>query len=161
MAGPYNSILTTIFSGEEDFTVFPQAYPLDSRDSIDPAIEYMIQIGNTLVMCVEVKNASDIRFTLKRALADEQIRARITSMQHITRVPVLFLVSAMGIHCCVYPRNSATRETEPQEISPTDLKTIDDTAPAEWWSIDISALESRLALMECFNEVKASCNDMH
>ncbi|KAF9979867.1 hypothetical protein BGZ79_006452, partial [Entomortierella chlamydospora] len=71
-------------------------------------------------------------------------------------IPVLYIVCAMGLRCSVYRHNIATQETLPEPPATINGSMVD-SAPAEWWNIDISTLDGRLALMECFDEVKAMC----
>ncbi|KAF9163346.1 hypothetical protein BGX20_001361 [Mortierella sp. AD010] len=150
--GVYNTILSSVFSIDEDFLVAPQ----NSRETVDLTLEIILYHGNAPVMSVKIKGDADLQSSERRAFADTEIRERIAIMQQSVEVPVLYMISTMGARCNVYRHNVATQETFPQEILKSE---VEDTAPVEWWCINISTLEGRLALTECFNEVRAMCGD--
>jgi hypothetical protein len=153
--GPYNAILYSAFPPTQRFIVCPQAYPLETRQSMDFTVEYIVQVGKTPVMAVEVKRARVYDTIQARADADDQARERLLSMADTFRVPRFHIVSALGTHCCVYTYNTNMRSITPPRIVPTNLTIVEDLAPAQRWNIDLSTLEGRVELNKYFDDVKA------
>jgi hypothetical protein len=153
--GPVCSILTESFPLHENYMVYPQAYPLHLRDSIDFMIEYLVElIAGNPVFGVEIKRATDYDSVQKRIDADQQMRERFVSLHSSIRLPTMYMVSMIGTRCCVYSYDTLTRQITPPEIMPTDRTRVEDLAPAERWAIDISTLEGRQQLNNVFNLVK-------
>jgi len=132
--GPYNAILYSAFPLTQRFIVCPQTYPLETRQSMDFTIEYIVQVGRTPVMAVEVKRARVYDTIQARADADDQVRERLFSMGNTFRVPRFHIVSVLGTRCCVYSYNTNTLSITPPRIVPTNLTLVEDLAPAERWN---------------------------
>jgi hypothetical protein len=121
---------------------------------MDFTVEYIVQVGKTPVMAVEIKRARVYDTIQARADADDQVRERLFSMADTFRVPRFHIVSAIGTRCCVYTYNTDICSITPPRIVPIDLTVVEDLAPAERWNIDLSTLEGRVKLNKYFDDVK-------
>ena len=77
-------MLNSVFPSDSNFTVSPVAYPVESRDSIDFAVEYLVTIDdqdeNSPVLFVEIKDPSSLRNLASRRAANEQMRHRFEQL---------------------------------------------------------------------------------
>ncbi|KAH9032631.1 hypothetical protein EDB84DRAFT_133019 [Lactarius hengduanensis] len=71
--GPYNKILYSLFPADTDFTVFPRFVP--DRDSAPlRRFGYEVRLDDRPVFLLELKRPGDLRYSLKRREADQEIR---------------------------------------------------------------------------------------
>jgi hypothetical protein len=161
---PYDALLNEVFAINDGYFVSPQVYPLRRPDAIDFGVEYEIAFENpsddnnaidTPVMLLEVKKSTHFSKPSGRQEADEQIRERLSAMRGSLRVPILIAISALGTKCCIYRYNWLTNRVDPPMNIPQNASYVEDTAPQEWWDIDIATLDGRLDLNRVFDEVKA------
>ncbi|KAF9344284.1 hypothetical protein BGX26_004577 [Mortierella sp. AD094] len=150
--GPVCAILSESFRVRDRYMVVPQAYPLISRD--DFVVEFTVERNGAPVFGMEIKSATDYNTIKRRIDVDRQVRERFVSLHASIRLSSLHIVSMVGTRCCVYTYNESQRQVTPAKIEPTDLRIVEDLAPAERWNIDIATLEGRLALNAVFDEVK-------
>ncbi|KAF9087111.1 hypothetical protein BGX27_003009 [Mortierella sp. AM989] len=151
---PYCTLLATVFTVVDGYVVAPVTFPKHNTQSMDLAIEYLVQNEEGVpVLGMVIKRASDIELVHSRTEADRQVRERFAAIS--SPLPRFHIISAIGKRCCVYTFDSTTGTITPQRIVPTNSAIVEDLAPADRWNIDLGRLDGRLALNTVFDDVKA------
>jgi len=75
------------------------------------------------------------------------------------KIPVLHGISAFGTKIAFYTYDCQTGRLEPGSIT-TDLHTLIDTAPKEWWQYDILEQEGADKFRETVAAVKQMCENV-
>ena len=144
--GSWNRLLNTLFPPDTIFEVVPQFPAVTAREAVDFVI-------------LLVKPPADFRFISKRQEADLQLRKRFLDISPDMKVPVLHGVSAFGTKIAFYTYDCQTGRLEPGSIA-TDLHTLIDTAPKEWWQYDILEQEGADKFREIVAAVKQMCENV-
>ncbi|KAF9100902.1 hypothetical protein BGX27_000191 [Mortierella sp. AM989] len=143
----------------ENYAVGSQTHPLDSNKASNYAVEFFVNDDNNglPVLLLEIKPELNLRYISTREGADMQARSRFSEvMNENPSVSELFVISAIGNHCCVY---FGRRTAQGIEIVPAenlrDPRFVNDTAPVLWWNIDLLTDAGRTAIDAVFERVKA------
>lgn len=154
---PYNALLYTHFPPSENYIVAPVTHPLGNTESIDLAVEYVIEMDNHPVFLLEVKSASSLDNKSSRTDADLQMRKRLGDMIESCPLDVLHGVIAFGTKIAFYSANRRTQTIDPPEI-PRSTTWVIDTAPIERWeNNDVLRSEGALRLEALFASIKNEC----
>lgn len=157
--GSWNRLLNTLFPPNTIFEVVPQFPAVMAREAVDFVILLLIYVNSTPVFVVEVEPPANFRFISKRQEADLQLRKRFLDISPDMKIPVLHGVSAFGTKIAFYTYDCQTGRLEPGSIA-TDLHTLIDTAPKEWWQYDILEQEGADKFRETVAAVKQMCENV-
>jgi hypothetical protein len=133
--GPWNSILFKLFDIDEGFTICPQ-YPVPARSNhTDFAITFVVERNRAAIFFLEIKPPEFFNSLSARADADNQMRRRLCQLYEASPSE-LHGFSVFGMRCCRYSLYKTDGSIEPKSI-PSRPRYITDTAPKEWWNLDI------------------------
>ncbi|KAJ3224074.1 hypothetical protein HK099_000286 [Clydaea vesicula] len=152
----YNALLYTEFPISDDFFVAPQAHPLDTNESIDFVVEYLLYRDNKPIFFIEVKPHNRLRSASARGEADTQMRKRFLDLLDNCPLRSLYGMSVFGTNFCLYNVSKEFREVYPTEV-PRNAKILTDIAPKEWWNKDILNDNDAIILKNLFDEIKREC----
>jgi len=160
---PYNKLLNSIFPSNTNFTVSPVAYPVDSRDSIDFAVEYLITIEehdqNTPVLFIEIKDPTTLSSLASRRSANDQMIHRFEQLINTCHIPILYGISAFGTKILIYTLNIETGDLNPTFPPPHPHK-ININITKDTWNLDILENEGAVVLNNVFTHVMQMCNEL-
>ncbi|KAJ3318122.1 hypothetical protein HDV06_000802 [Boothiomyces sp. JEL0866] len=154
--GPYNRMLNHFFPESEDFTVCPQAYPLETRQSVDLSVEYFVELNDKPFLFVEIKRSRVLDFIYTRIEADQQARDRFLDLESKSPLDTLYVISAIGNKCCVYKKLRGG-SVEPPLVYPTDNSRVENLAPSSFWDLDIYTKDGRVRLANLFHDLRSQC----
>ncbi|KAH9014652.1 hypothetical protein EDB85DRAFT_2028984, partial [Lactarius pseudohatsudake] len=153
--GPYNKILYSLFPADTDFTVFPRFVP--DRDSAPlRRFGYEVRLDDRPVFLLELKRPGDLRYSLKRREADQEIRESMEVLRGEIPLPVLHAVSAFGTGLCFYKMHDSDNQPIERLDSPipSHPKGATGTVPQECWAIDILGKEGEERFKSVVEEIK-------
>ena len=156
--GPYNTLLTKLFPGEEHYMVVPQYKRPRQLESVDFTTIFLIQRRKHPVFFVEVKAAGHIHNDFSRAAVDQQMRERVYALRNDIEIPILYGVSAIGTKLCFY-KYTKDQLLEPAPI-PAHPAMMVDTAPRERWDVDLLTDEGERKFRDVIGDVKRMCEQM-
>ncbi|OBZ66468.1 hypothetical protein A0H81_13603 [Grifola frondosa] len=121
LCGPYNAL---------------QYRPPSEGRFIDFASIFVIKHAQRSVFFLEVKPAAYFQGEGTRGLMDDQMRDHFFMLHDQVKIPVLYGVSALGTHLCLYKCTASSGDLEPATIAHRPMR-LDDYAPAERWSLEL------------------------
>lgn len=152
---PWCAILSSVFSFEDGFMIAPQTYFRDGDTYGEGNPAYIVQNEEGVhILGLEIRKASDMECMEKRQGAERDTRDRMRCLPRAS-VPHFRMICAIGMHCALFTKDSATESITPASIRyhPVEDSTTK-VAPLHWWNIDISTTEGRTALRGYFDEAK-------
>ncbi|GJJ72799.1 hypothetical protein EMPS_05157 [Entomortierella parvispora] len=145
------AILSSVFSFDDGYMIAPQTYSEDGDAYGEGNPAYIIQNEEGVyVLGLEIRKASDMECMEKRQSAERDTRDR---MRDCPSVPQFRMICAIGMHCAVFTKDSATGSITPASVR-YHPGHDHEYAPQDWWNIDISTAEGRTALGAYFDEAK-------
>ena len=157
--GFWNRLLNTLFPPDTIFEIVPQFPAVIAHEAVNFVILFLIYINSTPVFVIEVKPPSDFCFISKRQEADLQLWKCFLDISPDMKIPILHGVSAFDTKIAFYTYDRQTGCLEPGSIA-TNLHTLIDTAPKEWWQYDILEQEGADKFREIVAAVKQMCENV-
>ena len=156
---PYNKLLCTQFPPDSEFTVAPVTYPINTRESIDFVIEYVVCIDNYPIFILEIKAEKNLNLLSSRTNADIQMRKRLLDLQDKCPINILHGVSAFGNKITFYAYDKNSNQILPKLI-PENLDSLVDTAPVERWKYNILENNTYIQMKQVFDNIKTDCSKL-
>ena len=154
--GPYNLLLSHLFPMDERYMVVPLCKRREQSKSIDFKPIFIVNHHDNPVFFVEVEPSGNVDHILPRRSADKQMRDRLLDLADRGKVPILYGMSALGPKVCLYTCDKETKNLSSVVIK-DDQDLMSDTAPADYWSLDIMTPDGEKELRQVVNHVKAMC----
>ncbi|KAG8963101.1 hypothetical protein FRC00_007714 [Tulasnella sp. 408] len=146
--GPWNKLLYTLFSPEEnDFTVVPNFQESSTRDGLYLSFSLDVYLDDKPFLLVDInKRPSNLRYISKREEADIQMRRRLHDFIGDCPISTLYGISAFGTKVCFYKLDTAEGSVIDPPFIPRDLGGATDGVPESQWSEDVldSGMEDEL-----------------
>ena len=106
---------------------------------------------------MEIKPSRHLHQPSLRRYADNQVRERAHDfIADGLAINTVYGVSAIGTRMCLYSLSQETGNIEPAAINNQHQRNID-TAPGEWWNLDVLSPEGEQRLREVVAHVKLMC----
>lgn len=167
--GPYNMLLGYLFPATEGYMVSPQyTRPEQSKSGAFNA-SFLVHHHHRdkPVFFMEIKPSSHLRKPFLRRFADSQMRERAAGLVGDgLGLPVVYGVGAIGTSACVYKLGRETGSV----VEPAAVRNAGgaqnarywtvDTAPIEWWNLDLLGPEGEQRLRDVVAGVKAMCAEV-
>ena len=126
-----------------------------STGEADLVATFGVEAGDSLVLFVEIKPPTHLKYPSTRAAADAEMRSRFADLYDECRFPRLYGVSAMGKKICIY---SLDLKDERSKIQPEQLSDssnpLFESAPVSRWDLDITTEEGYKTFMKVVDDIK-------
>ncbi len=137
--GPWTSVLIKLFDIDEGFTICPQyQVPVaqGDKDTIDFVVTLVVKRNKAPIFFLEIKPPKIFDNRSARADTDKQMRRRFHQLYDASPSQ-LHGFSVFGTRCCHYSLNKETDNSIAPDPIPSNPQYVTDTAPEEWWTLDI------------------------
>ncbi|KAH9170962.1 hypothetical protein EDB89DRAFT_1852952 [Lactarius sanguifluus] len=151
----YDKILYTLYPANTDFTIFPRYVPgPPPLHRFYNEVKFDNKNDLKLVFLLDLKRPGDLRYSLKRHAADQQIRKHLKALRDECPLPVLHAVSAFGTKLRFYKMHH-NQLIEP--LIPAHPDHVTDTASQNCWNSDILEKEGEKRIKSVVKEIKQAC----
>ena len=152
---PYYVLLNCLFPPEEGYMILPKYKPPTQSRLVDFKGIYTIKQKSHVVFLLEVKSSEDLGHISSRQEADSQMREKFRHVFGAVSVGMLYGACAMGTKICIYKLHMMSRQLFPFESTiPSNPELVTDTAPVEWWNIDLLTPEGQGQLCKIVQHIK-------